>query len=160
MSNKKVDDMKKSMTIQTIGHDKINQLRHVRFFGDMQGVYNHMHKHADILRPKFEAVLEALERDLGGKVVVPGLVDMHVHLREPGYEASETVLTGSRAAAAGGFTCVTTMPNTTPAGDSAAWIREQIEKHMHFDEIYFKQASPAIAVNSGPGTFGLLYMEK
>ena len=42
----------------------------------------------------------------------------------------------------------------------ADWIREQIEKHMHFDEIYFKQASPAIAVNSGPGTFGLLYMEK
>ena len=40
------------------------------------------------------------------------------------------------------------------------WIREQIEKHMHFDEIYFKQASPAISVNCGPGTFGLLYMEK
>ena len=40
------------------------------------------------------------------------------------------------------------------------WIREQIEKYMHFDEICFKQASPAIAVNSGPGTFGLLYMEK
>jgi DegV family protein with EDD domain len=40
------------------------------------------------------------------------------------------------------------------------WIREQIEKHMHFDEIYFRQASPAIAVNCGPGTFGLLYMEK
>ncbi|MCR4556312.1 MAG: DegV family EDD domain-containing protein [Saccharofermentans sp.] len=40
------------------------------------------------------------------------------------------------------------------------WIKEQIEKHMHFDEIYFRQASPAIAVNCGPGTFGLLYMEK
>ena len=40
------------------------------------------------------------------------------------------------------------------------WIREQIEKRMHFDEIYFKQASPAIAVNCGAGTFGLLYMEK
>ena len=40
------------------------------------------------------------------------------------------------------------------------WIREQIEKTMHFDEIYFKQASPAIAVNCGPGTFGLLFMEK
>ena len=40
------------------------------------------------------------------------------------------------------------------------WIREQIEKHMHFDEIYFKQASPAISVNCGPGTFGLLYIEK
>ena len=40
------------------------------------------------------------------------------------------------------------------------WIREQIEKYMHFDEIYFKQASPAVSVNCGPGTFGLLYMEK
>ena len=40
------------------------------------------------------------------------------------------------------------------------WIREQIEKHMHFDEIYFKQASPAVSVNCGPGTFGLLYIEK
>ena len=40
------------------------------------------------------------------------------------------------------------------------WIREQIEKRMDFDEIYFKQASPAIAVNCGAGTFGLLYMEK
>lgn len=40
------------------------------------------------------------------------------------------------------------------------WIREQVEKHVHFDEIYFKQASPAVSVNCGPGTFGLLYMEK
>ena len=40
------------------------------------------------------------------------------------------------------------------------WIREQIEKYMHFDEIYFKQASPAVSVNCGPGTFGLLYIEK
>ena len=40
------------------------------------------------------------------------------------------------------------------------WIRELVEKHVHFDEIYFKQASPAVSVNCGPGTFGLLYMEK
>lgn len=44
--------------------------------------------------------------------------------------------------------------------DDLDWIREQIEKHMHFDEIYFKQASPAVSVNCGPGTFGLLYIEK
>ena len=42
------------MRVQTIGHDKLNQLRHVRFFKDMQGMYAHMRKHADILRPKFE----------------------------------------------------------------------------------------------------------
>lgn len=40
------------------------------------------------------------------------------------------------------------------------WIREQVEKYQHFDEIYFKLASPAVSVNCGPGTFGLLYMEK
>ena len=51
---------------QTIGHDKVNQLRHVRFFGDIHGMVEHMRKHADILRPKFEAVEAALERDLGG----------------------------------------------------------------------------------------------
>lgn len=54
------------MSIQTIGHDKLNQLRHVRFFVDMEGMRRHMKKHADILRPKFEAVLDVLEKELGG----------------------------------------------------------------------------------------------
>ncbi|MCR4707337.1 MAG: aminotransferase [Clostridiales bacterium] len=51
---------------QTIGHDKVNQLRHVRFFHDIHGMVEHMRKHAAIIRPKFEAVEEILERDLGG----------------------------------------------------------------------------------------------
>ena len=51
---------------QTIGHDKVNQLRHVRFFHDIHGMVEHMRKHAVIIRPKFEAVEEILERDLGG----------------------------------------------------------------------------------------------
>lgn len=59
-------DARKAMSYQTIGHDKLNQLRHVRFFKDMDGVREHMRKHADILRPKFEAVLEILDRELGG----------------------------------------------------------------------------------------------
>lgn len=54
------------MTIQTIGHDKINQLRHARFFKNIDGLKAHMKKHADILRPKFEAVLTTLESELGG----------------------------------------------------------------------------------------------
>lgn len=54
------------MTVQTIGHDKINQLRHVRFFKDIDGLKAHMKRHADILRPKFEAVLNTLESELGG----------------------------------------------------------------------------------------------
>ncbi|NLI12853.1 dihydroorotase [Pelotomaculum propionicicum] len=60
--------------------------------------------------------------DVPGKLVTPGLVDMHVHLREPGLEAKETIYTGTRAAARGGFTAVACMPNTRPVADSAAVI--------------------------------------
>lgn len=59
-------DIKKQLMIQTIGHDKVNQLRHVRFFKDIDGIHAHMRKHANIMRPKFEAVLDTLERELGG----------------------------------------------------------------------------------------------
>ncbi len=58
--------------------------------------------------------------DASGKWIVPGLVDMHVHLREPGAEHKETVESGTRAAAAGGFTAVACMPNTTPVNDNEA----------------------------------------
>lgn len=61
--------------------------------------------------------------DATGKVVTPGLVDLHVHFREPGQEAKEDFLSGSMAAAAGGFTTVCTMPNTKPVVDSAALVR-------------------------------------
>ncbi len=56
--------------------------------------------------------------DASGKLVVPGLIDMHVHLREPGYEYKETIATGTAAAKAGGFTAVCCMPNTNPVNDS------------------------------------------
>jgi len=59
-------DARKAMFYQTIGHDKLNQLRHVRFFQDMDGVREHMRKHAAILRPKFEAVWNVLDQELGG----------------------------------------------------------------------------------------------
>ena len=59
-------DIKNQLKIQTIGHDKVNQLRHVRYFKDIHGIVEHMRKHADVLRPKFEAVEETLERELGG----------------------------------------------------------------------------------------------
>lgn len=61
-----VEDIKKQMRVQTIGHDKINQLRHVRFFGGIQGMEAHMRKHANILRPKFDMVDEILKKELGG----------------------------------------------------------------------------------------------
>ena len=59
-------DARRFMNYQTIGHDKLNQLRHVRFFKDMDGMREHMKKHAAILRPKFEAVLDVLDKELGG----------------------------------------------------------------------------------------------
>jgi dihydroorotase len=65
-----------------------------------------------------------LELDAAGAVVAPGLVDLHTHLREPGREEAETVMTGSRAAARGGFTAVVAMPNTDPVMDSAAVVRQ------------------------------------
>ena len=61
--------------------------------------------------------------DATGLVVAPGLIDMHVHLREPGQGYKETIATGTAAAAAGGFTCVAAMPNTTPVNDSAEITR-------------------------------------
>ena len=65
--------------------------------------------------------------DIQGKWIVPGLIDMHVHLREPGEEYKETIESGTRAAAAGGFTAIASMPNTTPVNDCASvteFIRE------------------------------------
>lgn len=65
-SKANLDEIRSAMTIQTIGHDKVNQLRHVRYFKDLSGVRAHMARHADIIRPKFEAVLEVLDKELGG----------------------------------------------------------------------------------------------
>jgi dihydroorotase len=61
-------------------------------------------------------------RDVAGRIVAPGLVDVHVHLREPGNEDEETIATGARAAAAGGFTAVCAMPNTDPVTDNQAAV--------------------------------------
>ncbi|HEY7614479.1 MAG TPA: dihydroorotase [Gemmatimonadales bacterium] len=65
---------------------------------------------------------DALVLDAGGKVVAPGLIDVHVHLREPGQEDLETVATGAMAAAAGGFSAVCAMPNTDPVTDNQAAV--------------------------------------
>ncbi|HEX7573491.1 MAG TPA: amidohydrolase family protein, partial [Bacteroidota bacterium] len=66
--------------------------------------------------------------ELTGKVVAPGFIDMHVHLREPGFEYKETILTGCTAAAAGGFTAVCCMPNTNPPIDDESVVRLIKEK--------------------------------
>jgi DNA-binding transcriptional MocR family regulator len=65
-SKANVEEIKKSLSIMTIGYDKINQLRHVRYFKDVDGIARHMKKHAEQMRHKFEAVLEVLDRELSG----------------------------------------------------------------------------------------------
>jgi len=68
------------------------------------------------------------EIDAKGLIVAPGLIDMHVHLREPGFSHKETIESGARAAASGGFTTVVCMPNTSPTADNPstiAWIKDR-----------------------------------
>jgi len=71
---------------------------------------------------------DAEEIDVRGKLVTPGLIDIHVHLREPGFEYKEDIESGTRAAAAGGFTRVCCMPNTRPAIDTASVVRHILER--------------------------------
>jgi len=70
--------------------------------------------------PRLEAPAGTPTVDAGGRVVAPGFIDIHIHLREPGFEYKETVATGTRAAAAGGFTAVACMANTSPVNDTRA----------------------------------------
>lgn len=65
-SDANLKDIREQMKIQTIGHDKLNQLRHARYFKDIHGMVEHMKKHAASMRPKFDAVLASLEKELGG----------------------------------------------------------------------------------------------
>ncbi len=86
-----------------------------------------------------------LSFDLKGKWLVPGLIDMHVHLREPGEEHKETIETGCRAAAAGGFTAVACMPNTNPVNDSQSVTSFILEKA----EDAYARVYPVGAISKG-----------
>lgn len=79
------------------------------------------------VEPSIEPPTGARLLDAAGCVVAPGLVDLHAHLRQPGFEQAETIETGARGAALGGFTTVVAMPNTEPAIDRAAVVREVLE---------------------------------
>ena len=84
---------------------------------------------SEIRSPKSEIE----EIDARGLIVAPGLIDMHVHLREPGFSHKETIESGARAAAAGGFTTVVCMPNTAPVPDNPgtiAWIKDRASSHL------------------------------
>lgn len=76
--------------------------------------------------------------DAQGKYLVPGLVDMHVHFRDPGFEYKETIETGSRAAAHGGFTDVATMPNTDPVCDTGTGVRYQINRAQEVGLVHLR----------------------
>lgn len=88
-----------------------------------------------VVKGKILRIAERLEplkgetvMDAAGKVLLPGLIDVHVHLREPGDEAKETIFTGSKAAARGGFTTIAAMPNTNPVADTAKKIKWLLAK--------------------------------
>ena len=71
--------------------------------------------------------------DASGKLVIPGLIDMHVHLREPGFEHKETIETGARSAAQGGFTTIACMPNTRPVTDTPEVVELVLNKAKEAD---------------------------
>ncbi|TKJ94242.1 dihydroorotase [Paenibacillus sp. PK4536] len=95
-----------------------NSIEHL-FTGDQ--------KAAELL-VQYGAGKEVTEIDASGKLVTPGLIDMHVHLREPGFEHKETIATGTASAAKGGFTTIACMPNTRPVTDNADTVKLVLDK--------------------------------
>ncbi len=113
---------KKQISFQTIGPDKLNQLRHVAFFQNMAGIETHMKKHAEILRPKFEAVQEELERELSGKNIAEW------SRPRGGYFVSLDTMEGCAAkvvqlAAEAGV-------KLTPAGSTYPYMRDPLDRNI------------------------------
>lgn len=91
------------------------------------GIVSEVKEWTDNTAPVWQETAETV-LDVTGKYVMPGFIDLHVHLREPGLEYKETIATGAMAAAAGGFTSVCPMPNTKPSTDTPEKIRALLEK--------------------------------
>lgn len=100
-------------------------------------------KIAAVLRPEQPLPEEAEIIPAEGLMVTPGLIDMHVHLRQPGQEYKEDIVSGTRAAAAGGFTCLACMPNTDPVNDSAAVSQFIIDTAAREGEVRVKVIAAA-----------------
>ena len=113
---------KKQMAFQTIGPDKLNQLRHAKFFKNVAGIENHMKKHAAILKPKFEAVQNALEKELGGKNIAdwsrPG----------GGYFVSIDTLEGCAAAVV--QMAAEAGVKLTPAGSTYPYMKDPLDRNI------------------------------
>lgn len=119
--------------------------------GNLNGFYDILVKDNKILKifpPEKEQGHENIDKiiDASGKIVVPGLIDMHVHLREPGFEYKETIETGCRSAVHGGFTAVCSMPNTNPVTDNRQ-VTEYIQKKAK--EAGYARVYPSAAISSG-----------
>lgn len=99
---------------------------------DIEGIYDLLIKNDKIEKVDKNIILESLDDieiiDAEGLLVMPGFIDLHVHLREPGYEYKETIATGTMAAAAGGFTTICPMPNTNPPIDSLDKVKEFLSR--------------------------------
>lgn len=142
-SEMNINWLKKQMMFQTIGPDKLNQLRHVRFFKDQAGIEAHMRKHEQILTPKFQMVLEILERTLGGKDIASWSKP------NGGYFISLDTLPGcaqkvvTRAAAAGVV--------LTPAGATFPYGKDPEDKNIRISPSFpplaeLKQAMELVAI--------------
>jgi len=119
--------------------------------GKLDDILDIVIKGGNIVEIKQDALAESENKDskvidASGKIVAPGLIDMHVHLRDPGYEYKETIETGVRAAAHGGFTAICCMPNTNPANDCRQVTEYIVKKAVKTGTV---RVYPVAAISKG-----------
>lgn len=114
----------------------INEIKHGKAIegrkGSIQGKQGIQDKQG-IQGKQSDEIMDYMEIDAENQLILPGFIDMHVHLREPGYEAKETIATGARAAVRGGYTTIAAMPNTNPVIDSPELISYVLAKGREAD---------------------------